>query len=160
MTEQKMNYYNIQIPQTVRFFKEETSIRLLELPSKKTDIGRIVRCTVWPEVEDYRLVKTELGCSYEGQRLTGRLLVVTVKLNITVTYAAVTSDEALHSVEFESYKTMSVVLPQEEGGSDIDRMVELKQLHVMPYMEALYNRKINARTIELHGLVLVDVNFR
>lgn len=154
-----MDYYNIHIPQTVQFFKEEAFSRTLSLPSKKPDIDRIIRSVIYPEVEDYKLIQTDAGFSYEGQRLTKNMLVVTVKLNIKIIFTTNSSDESIFSSDFVSYKAQNVVLPDQDDGIDIKQKIKLNQMQVMSYIGAQYEIKIDDRTIEQSGLLLVDVTF-
>ncbi|MDK2802375.1 MAG: DUF3794 domain-containing protein [Oscillospiraceae bacterium] len=151
--------YSTKLPKTSSYFKEETVSETLTIPSQKPDMERILDIMVWAEIENYKLIETEIGKSYEGQNLTGYKLIVEVSLKEKVTYVADRPEQSVHAAHFETLKSMFIILPKEINGKNICNLVDSKAISVTPYIEAVHAKMINARTLHKCVLLLVDADY-
>lgn len=149
--------YQTKLPETSLYFKEVTISENLSIPVQKPDIEHILDVIIWPEIEDYRAIETEIGKSYEGQYLTGVKLIVEVKLKEKVTYVADKEDQPVHSAHFETLKSIFVILPEEVDGKKTCDLVAAKAISVVPYVETVHAKMIDKRTLHKCVLLLIDV---
>ncbi|MGL5767547.1 MAG: hypothetical protein ACRCX8_18095 [Sarcina sp.] len=145
------------MPKTALYFKEEILDDILIIPNQKPDLDRILDITAWAEVEDYKLIETETGLSYEGQRLTGKKLVVEVKIKEKLIYVAEVVEQSAHAAHYEKFKSIFVILPEKIGDKYICDLVRANRIQITPYVEDLCYRKLNEREIHRCLLLFVDV---
>ena len=103
------------LPKKAIYFKEELLDDVLVVPSQKPDMERILDIVAWAEVEDYKLIETEVGYSHEGQRLTGKKLVTEIKIKEKLTYVADVPEQSGHAAHYEKLKSIFVILPEMVG---------------------------------------------
>ena len=151
------NTKNIIIPKEVKYFKEELVSEILSIPPQKPDMERVLNVLVWPEVVSTKLIDTDVGMSNEGQYLSGKKLVVEIKLKEKVTYVACEPTQSVHAAHFETLKSIFIVLPTEVDKKDICDLVRADRLQITPYVEATKFRMMNCRTIHKCVMLLVDV---
>ncbi|MGL6104789.1 hypothetical protein [Romboutsia sp.] len=144
------------LPTEAIYFKEESICEVLSIPCQKPDMERILDMMVWPEIESMKIVETVQGLSNEGQRLTGIKLVVEVRLKEKLTYVALEPTQSVHAAHFESLKSMFIVLPAEVDGRSTCDLVRTGRISVIPYVEAVYPRMLDSRTV--HKCVLLFIN--
>lgn len=149
MANSKQLFYTMPLPQTVSFFKEETYIRILNLPSQIPWVGHLVNLFVWPEIADYKLISTKEARSYEGFYLSGMTLIVTVSINIKISYTKGKNEQLIHVCSFDTIKNIEVILPKN---------VEHHSIRVAPYIEFSDVTKLDPKTLRHSGLLLVNVN--
>lgn len=150
--------YRMPLPKRVSHFKEETYIRILNIPCQKPSVGRLLNLVVWPEIEDYRLFSTKEGRSYEGFYLSGRVLNVTVGLNIKITYTEKANAQLVQVCDFHTLKGMDIVLPAEGEYDRISHLAESRFLDAEPYIEYSEVVQTGPKTLRLCGLLLVNVD--
>lgn len=156
---QKICLGHNEIPETSKYFKEELIKELLVIPNNKPDIERVLDVLVWPEIENIKLVDTQVGKSIEGQNLSGVKLIVELKLKEKLTYVACEPTQSVHATYFETIKSIFVVLPREIDGKDICDLVRADKIQVIPYVEAVKSRMLDTRTVHRCVMLFVDVNF-
>ncbi|MGL4992072.1 MAG: hypothetical protein ACRCYE_03750 [Sarcina sp.] len=145
------------MPKTAMYFKEEILDDILIIPPQKPDMERILDIIAWAEVEDYKLIETEIGFSHEGQRLTGKKLVAEIKIKEKLTYVAAVAEQSGHAAHYEKIKSVFVILPEQIGDKYTCDLVRANRIQITPYVEDLCYRKLNEREIHRCLLLFVDV---
>jgi hypothetical protein len=139
------------------YFKEEIVDDILIIPCQKPNIERILDLVAWASIETYKLIDTEIGNSQEGQRLTGKKLVVEVILKEKVTYVADEPTQSGHAAHYEKLKSIFVILPEKVGENYTCDLVRANRISVTPYVEDLCYRQISGREIHRCLMLFVDV---
>lgn len=104
-------------------FKQTTIDVQLCVPEEKPDIEQVVKVSIKNRIERYRLVKTPVGISEEGQEMTGYKLLVMGEFTLKVQYVADEPTQSMHSfhviIPFCEYivmplgfSSLSVVTPE------------------------------------------------
>lgn len=151
------NYIQNILPKESTYFKEEAISEILTISCPKPDIEKVLDLMVWPEVEEMEIVDTAQGVSNEGQRLSGIKLLVKIRLREKLTYVADDPEQSVHAAHFETLKSMFVILPQEVNGKKTCDLIRTKRISAMPYVEAVYPRLIDKRTINKCVLLFLDI---
>lgn len=145
------------LPKKTEYFKEELIEDILAIPCQKPDMERVLDIVCFANVETYKLIETEVGNSQEGQRLTGRKLIVEVNINEKLTYAADEPSQRAHAAHYERIKSTFIILPEVCGRDNICDLVRANKLTITPYIEAVCYRQLNQREIHRCLMLFVDV---
>ncbi|WP_297519993.1 hypothetical protein [uncultured Clostridium sp.] len=134
-------------PENPIYFKELEFAEFLELENTDPDIDSVNSIKIWPEVEDIQVIKTEIGISNEGQKLTGTKLIIIVKINEKITYSGVSTDEPVHIIYNEVYKSLFIIVPENLKKLDIKALIRANRVFIAPYVQTVYARKFSCRKI-------------
>lgn len=145
------------VPEKAKYFKEEAINEVLVIPPEKPNIERILDVLVWSQVENIKLVETEVGYSVEGQRLSGYKVVIELRIKEKITYVADEVSQSVHAAHFESLKSTFVVIPKEIDGIPTCNLVRAGKLNVTPYIEFVQTRLLDCRKIHKCVMIFVDV---
>lgn len=151
------NYTFNDMPETAEYFKEEEVCEVLTIPPEKPNIERILDVLVSPEIENIKLIQTEIGLSQEGQRLSGAKLVVEVRLKEKITYVADEPTQTVHAAHYETLKSMFIIVPQKINDVEVCKLIRTGKLNVVPYVEYVGARKLDCRRIHKCVLVFLDL---
>lgn len=149
--------FSSKLPETSLYFKEEGICERLVIPHQNPGMLRLLSVTVWPEIDSYNIIETEVGRSYEGQNLTGTQLCVDVKLNQKLSYVADNCQQSVHAAYFTTIETVLVVLPGQLDDLSICDLLNSKSLTITAYIEAVDARMLDCDTVQNCMLMLVDV---
>lgn len=142
------------------FLKEETIYERIVIPNENPDIKKILSSVVYPEVENIRVIKTEKGLSNEGQRLLGAIVIVGIKLKQKITYVSDNSNQAIHVIYNESFKSMPIIVPEEVNSKSIEALLRLNKITAEPYVENVYEKVIDKRNIFSSILLFTKIKLR
>ncbi len=145
------------LPKNSLYFKEEDICEVLCLPPQKPNIENLLDILVLPEVKDIKIIETIEGTSEEGQNLTGVKLNIELKIKEKITYVANDLCQSVHSAHFEDLKSFFVILPKKINDRDVCDLVNSGRINVIPYVESVYGRMIDERTIHKCILIFIDV---
>ncbi|MGL4989560.1 MAG: hypothetical protein ACRC57_00100 [Sarcina sp.] len=154
--QRNLKFANKDMPEKVLFFKEALLNETLEVPITKPDMQRILKIISNIEVVDADLIETEVGVSNEGQKLSGYKLVVKLRITGKVMYSTTDLCSTVHTVDFELFKTIFIVLPKEFNGESICELVRIEALKIKPYIEADKAIQLDERTFNACILFIVD----
>ncbi|AOR24020.1 DUF3794 domain-containing protein [Clostridium taeniosporum] len=147
------------LPKEATYFKEEEISEILTIPCEKPDIENILSVIVSPEIEDLRIVETEVGKSNEGQVLTGSKLVIELRLKEKITYVADEPTQSVHAAHYENLKSFFVIVPNEIDGHNVCDLLRANRISVNSYVESVHTRKLDCRNIFKCILLFIDVKF-
>lgn len=103
------------------------SEELIRLNKSLPNCKEIISFVIEPEIINERIVDTIKGVSIEGNNLTGKKLVVQIRLKQKVLYLADKSED-IYTLENEYYENGYVILPFEIEGSDPQRLLNFDYL--------------------------------
>ncbi|MGL4450022.1 MAG: hypothetical protein ACRCTZ_02385 [Sarcina sp.] len=153
----KESYTKGTLPKDVKFFKEELVEDVLTIPCQKPDMERVLDIVCFADIENYKLIETDIGNSQEGQRLTGEKLVVEVNIKEKLTYVADEPSQSGHAAHYQKLKSIFVILPEKYGESYICDLVRANKINITPYVEDVCYRQLNEREVHRCLMLFVDV---
>ncbi|PKM90808.1 MAG: hypothetical protein CVU87_01170 [Firmicutes bacterium HGW-Firmicutes-12] len=148
------------LPQNPVYFTEIAIPETVTIPEEKPDMEMILSCMVEAVVISIRLIQTPCIKSYEGQLLSGRKLIIELKLDQKITYVANVEDQSEHSAHFENLNnSVFVVVPQRIANTPIEDFIKKGRFIVTPYIEDIYCEMLDSRTVFKNITLLLDVTF-
>lgn len=79
-------------------FKQMNIENTFCIPIKKTDIKEIVKVLVKQRICKYKIIKTPIGKSLEGQNLTGYKILIIGELKLEYQYISLEKKQGIHTV--------------------------------------------------------------
>lgn len=137
-----------ELPHHMTSFKQFTVQENLTIPIAKPDIEQIVRVMAEASITSTKIIKTPVGISLEGQKLTGWKLIVEGILHQKIEYVADEPTQSVHAAHFKIPFSTFIVLPC----SIKNDMVET----VVPYIEDIYVKQLDKRHIFKNITLLLD----
>ncbi|WP_053956591.1 hypothetical protein [Inediibacterium massiliense] len=139
-------------------FKQLSISEILTIPDQKPDIEHIISAVIQPNIVSTRIVNTSIGYSYEGQNITGKKLIIELELIEKIKYVANEPVQSIHAAHYEKkYKSIFIVIPSKIHNIKVETLLENKKIVVTPYIEDIYTKKIDERTIYKGITMLIDV---
>ncbi|GFP74495.1 beta strand repeat-containing protein [Clostridium fungisolvens] len=129
-------YVGIVIPTS---FKQLSVDENLTIPFQKPNVEDILNTIVDVEIVTTRVIETVAGTSEEGQILTGHKLLIEGRLHQKIEYIAAEPTQTVHNAEFSVPFSSFIILPED--------FVEDSVVNVVPYVEDVYVKLIDCRTI-------------
>ncbi len=93
-------------------FKQTNVDYVFCIPNQKPDIEQIVKVWANPFIECEKLVKTPVGTSLEGQRITGYKYLIEGYITLKVEYVALETEQSLHTAHTDIPFCSYVVMPE------------------------------------------------
>ncbi|MGL5380752.1 hypothetical protein [Clostridium sp.] len=120
------------------------------IPVNKSDIEKIVKVGVNGKVYKYKLIKTPVGRSLEGQILTGYKLLIMGELQLEYQYVELEKKQNVHTVYNRVPFAGSVVMPEMFNICEI--------LHPMILIEDIDTNKVSTRCIYTNVTIMLNVD--
>lgn len=154
----KTNGIAAQIPENPIYFTQISIPEILKLPDSKPDIEQLVSVTVEAQIVHSNLIDTPCIKSYEGQLLSGKKLIIEIRLIEKIVYVADEQTQSVHAAHFENtMKSIFIVVPNEIAGTPIEKLFKQKKLVITPYIEDIFAMQRDKRTIFKNITMLIDV---
>lgn len=149
-----------QLPENPKYFTQFSIPEILTIPDRKPDMEQLVSVTVDTEIIDIHLIDTPCIKSYEGQLLSGKKLIIELKLKEIITYVADKPNQSTHAAHFDrTLKSVFVIVPKQIGGIPIETLLKQKKVVVTPYIEDIFAMQRDERTVFKNITMLIDVTF-
>lgn len=152
------------LPTAPLYFTELAIPETVTIPPQKPDIEQLISVMVDAKVISIKIVTTPVSTSEEGQILTGKKLILEIKLKQKITYVADEPTQSVHAAHFEKVVSSVFVIvppvippPPATNGVAIETLLKQKKLVVTPYIEDIYGALRDKRTIFKNITLLVDV---
>lgn len=154
-----MNYKETSkvYPKNAMYFINFDIYGFYNLLREDPDVECVNAIKVWPDIEEFNVIDTDIGISNEGTILTGCKISVLIKFSEKITYSAKHKDKPVHIIYNEYYKSKSIVIPKEINGIDIESLIRARRVNITPYIEHSYVKRINNRKIYKSMSVLIDL---
>lgn len=105
------NNINEHCIKNVENFKQTNLDYVFCIPTQKPDIEQIVKVWAKPCVKCQKLIKTPVGTSLEGQRVTGYKYLIEGYITLKVEYVALEEEQSLHTAHVDIPFCSYVVMP-------------------------------------------------
>lgn len=137
-----------EYPSNSKSFKQFQVQGILNLTEKKPDIECILRVSAKVKINKKRVINSPKGVSSEGQKLTGKKLVVEGELIQVIEYVACDAAQSVHSAHFNFPFSTYIVL---------DKTFEKEsKIKIISYIEDIFLKLISKRKIFSNNMVLLD----
>lgn len=144
-------------PTNPLYFKEESVCEVIALDDEMQDIERILEIMVDPIIRNIDLIETMEGISNEGQHLTGYKVLVEVTFREKVLYVPAQCNQPVQGVHVEETKTFFIIIPKKIDGISVEELFEEGHIQAKPYIEKVYGRPLDTRTIQKCMMVFIDL---
>lgn len=145
------------LPNEICFFKEELVVNNIKLKNELKDVLKVISVSVDYEIRSIKLLNTATRTSNEGQRLSGKKLLVEIEFKFRVKYLSHSREKYLYLIKSSLSKVMYVVVPKTYKTYTIEEIVRKKGLGVKVHIEDIFSKVRGDREIYIRNLVLVDV---
>lgn len=132
-------------------FKQLSIQETLSIPTAKPDVEQIVSVVAEINIKNTSVINTPTGTSTEGQKLTGKKLIVEGVISQKVEYVADEPTQSVHAAHFSVPFSTFIVLPET---FELGTMVE-----VIGYIEDIFVQLLDKRTIFKNVTILLDARF-
>lgn len=145
-------------PENSRYFTQISITEIVKVPDAKPDIEQVLSIMVEPEIMSLKVVDTPCIKSYEGQLLSGKKIIIELKLTQKVTYIADEPTQSVHAAHFEkTARSIFIVVPKTINGISIEKLIDGQRLEVTPYIEDICGEQIDKRSISKCITLFLDV---
>lgn len=121
-------------------FKQLYKEEVVKIPIQKPDIEQLLTTLVDVEITNTKVIKTMVGISLEGQKLTGYKLIVEGILNQKIEYIADEPQQSVHAAHFRVPFSTFIVLPENFNPA-------ITNVQVEGTVEDIFTEIIDKRTI-------------
>lgn len=146
-----------EFPETVTYFKEEIFCKTLSIPTSKPELESICDVFINLDIISQKLIKTDIGLSNEGQRLSGYELGIEVGIEQKVTYVADEPTQSIFAVHYDFLKSVFISLPEYISGKSVCDLFKSSRLMVRPFLQHSYTRELDERDFNTCMLLFLDV---
>jgi hypothetical protein len=129
-------------------FKEFNIEEMLEIPSAKPDMEQILKISVDTIINSTKVIETPLGKSLEGQKITGKKIIIKGKLLQKIEYVADELTQSVHAAHFNIPFCTFIVLPEDYEEED--------SIYVTSYIEDILIEHLDKRNIYKNITMLLD----
>lgn len=143
-------------PENISYFKEELITNTFKIKSDLKEIQKIISVSVDYEILTLKLLNTQIRTSNEGQKLSGKKLLVEIKFTYKIKYLSDLKEKYLYLLKSSLTKVFYIVLPREYENFKIEEIIRKKALGVKVYIEDIYAQKRKEKEIYIRKLVLVN----
>ncbi|MCY6483172.1 hypothetical protein OW763_02230 [Clostridium aestuarii] len=143
----------------IEFFSEFITCETIRLTNNLPDIEQILSIIVDPQIIHFKIINTMEGQSCEGQKLTGKKVVMELLIKQKILYVSNLPEQSLHIVENDFYQSAYLVIPCKIEGMDVEILHEHKRLDPSITIENISTRKLNNRCIFKSITLLVQLKY-
>ncbi|MGL4912107.1 MAG: hypothetical protein ACRC3Y_06675 [Romboutsia sp.] len=133
------------IPENIDSFSQMNVDKVLNITEDIPDIDEILKVTIESKIKNNKIVKTAIGKSLEGQKLTGYKLLSEGEFNLRIDCCADDSMSSIYTFKDKVFFNNSTTLPSESNLNS--------KIYDHIYIEDIYAQKLSAREI------LVNISF-
>ncbi|MGL4737371.1 MAG: hypothetical protein ACRCW2_07970 [Cellulosilyticaceae bacterium] len=146
-----------KFPDNPMYFKEQALSEIFTVGEDLLDITKIIDVMVEPSIRNIRLLETDEGVSHEGQIATGYEVLVEVLFKEKILYLGNVSNQPIQGCYFEVPKTFAIVVPRTIDYIPFKEIYNQGLIRVDPYIEKVYGRALDNRTIQVCMLFFLDL---
>lgn len=143
----------------IKYFTQFVVSEFAEVPTIKPDIEQVISVIVEPEIISKKVINTPIGVSIEGQHLSGKKIVVELKIKQKILYVANVKEQPVHGFENEFYQSAYVVIPKYIEGTDVEVLLKNNLLQPVLKVEDVYFKQIDNRKIFKNITLLLEFNY-
>ncbi|MGL4914179.1 MAG: hypothetical protein ACRC3Y_17285 [Romboutsia sp.] len=133
------------IPENIDSFTQMNVDKILNIDKNMPDIDEILKVNVESNIKNKNIVKTAIGISLEGQKLTGYKLLSEGEFNIRIDCCADDTVSSIYTFRDSIFFNNSTTLPRESNLNS--------KIYENIYIEDIYSQKLSQREI------LINISF-
>lgn len=126
----------------------------------KKPVVSIISVSADCQINSMKLLNTSVRTSNEGQRLSGKKLLVELNILYRIKYISDPKEKYLYILKENFTKIMYIVLPSSINGFKIEDLVRQNKIKVTPYIEDLYVDQRNNNYIYIRNLILLNAMYK
>lgn len=146
------------LPTDIKYFKEELFDTIITKENRDRLIKSIISVEIDCKVISTKLVNTDIRTSNEGQKLSGKKMLVEILISYRIKYLADGFQNYLYILKSKRTKVVYVVLPRKIKDIDIEYIVRRNKIHIDTLTEDIYAEVRGENQIYIRGLILINVN--
>ncbi|MBF8984564.1 PD40 domain-containing protein [Lutibacter sp. B2] len=139
-----------------KYFSLKSFEEVITLPEDMPDMKEIVSVMIEPEIISQKTIDSIKGLSSEGQYLSGKKIVLHVKLKQKILYAADIAKKTIHTIQNENFQSIYISIPLLMEGTDPKELLKFEYLKTEIYTQDIIMKKINNRSIFKNVILLID----
>lgn len=148
------------LPNNIKYFREELVTTIFKKSKDNKDIHNIVSVSLDCNINSIKIINTQKRVSNEGQRLTGKKLLVEANLNYRIKYITNSKQQYIYILKPKINKVFYIVAPSEVDGIKIEDLLRQRKINIVPYIEDIYAQVRDENSIYIRTLLLLDLNFK
>lgn len=121
----KMDYEALE-DREIKYFKETTVFGKIEAEKENLSIDGLVATSIDVSLDDVELVETSSLISNEGQKLSGKILLISYDIIVSLKYRKSCTINLLYKTYVERGNSCYIVVPEEISNITIERIVSNK----------------------------------
>lgn len=133
------------IPENIDSFTQMNVDKILNIDEDMPDIDEILKVSIDSNIKNNKIVKTAIGMSLEGQKLTGYKLLSEGEFNIRMDCCADDSVSSIYTFRHKIFFNNSTTLPSDSNLNS--------KIYENIYIEDIYSQKLSPREI------LINISF-
>lgn len=147
------------LPKDIKYFKEELFSNVISSSNLNKPILSIISASVDCNINSIKLINTQVRTSNEGQKLTGKKLLVEINISYKIKYLSDSKEKYLYILKERCTKVVYIVLPKSIGDYKIEDLVRRKKIKVRSYVENLYVEKRKDNSLYIRNLLLLNATY-
>lgn len=157
-----INYIGVNknLPTNIKYFKEELFDIVCENDKNSKEISSIISTSINCRINSIKVVNTSKRTSNEGQRLSGKKLLVELTFSYQIKYTTNTQEKYIYLLKGNFMKIMYVVVPNLVEDIPVEDLIRRKKIDIQPVVEDLYSRPVDKNKIYIRILFLLNINFK
>lgn len=154
-----INYIGVSnnLPVNISYFKEELFTLICEKKPNAKNIETIISSSIDCTISSISLLDTPIRTSNEGNKLSGKKLIVELDISYGIKYTSDLKEKFLYLLNTCTKKIIYVVVPTEINGVPIEDLLRKKKIGVKPFIEDLYTDSRNPNEVYIRTLLLTTV---
>ncbi len=148
------------LPKGIKYFKEELFSNVISNSNLSKPIENIISASVDCNINSVKLINTQVRTSNEGQKLTGKKLLVEINILYRIKYLSDSKEKYLYILKERSTKVMYIVLPKTIDDCKIEDLVRRGKIKVECYVEDLYVDKRKDNSVYIRNLLLLNARYK
>lgn len=133
------------IPYDIDSFTQENINKVIKINNKLPDINEVIKVSIASSIRDEKIVKTAIGTSLEGQKLTGYKLLTEGEFSVRIDFCTDTSSGCMYTYKDIMFFNNATTLDEDSNKNS--------KLLTSVYIEDIYAKKLNNREI------LINISF-
>ena len=145
------------LPTDIKFFKEELFSTSRFIKDNQPKIKKIISISIDSKIISTKIINTSKKVSNDGQKLSGKKLLVELNINYKIKYLSTNKEKCLYILKHNITKIIYIVIPSEVDNKTIEEIIRKKRMGIKTYIEDLYADIRDNEEIYIRNLILVNV---
>lgn len=156
ITKNKLSYENLSL--NMKYFSQISLTRKIVLEDNiYPNAIEVISNVIDYEVMDMKILNDSRAVSYEGEFLSGKKILITIKFKEKIMYISDDKKRLFNIIESEFYNIVPIIIDIKIDGIDIKKLMEKKLLRTRINIEHSNIRLLDKRTLVEHLFCLIEI---